>query len=96
VQRPCGQRWRPHVRRWAPRSCDQPQGVAREVLPALGIAQNLANAVEKALESSGRRSIDLDIHEVDLITRRSRAQLRHLAATQAIEMIQLGRSLRRS
>jgi hypothetical protein len=75
---------------------DQPQGVAREVLAALGIAQNLANTVEQALEPSGRRSIDLDVHEANLITSRSRSQLRHLAASQAIEMIQLGRSPRRS
>ena len=72
------------------------QGVARDVLPALGIAQNLADAVEKALKPSGRRAIDLDVHEVDVITRRPRSLLRHLAATQAIEMIQLRRSLRRS
>lgn len=73
---------------------DQPQGVAREVLAALRIAPNLANAVEKTLEPSARRSIDLDVHKADLIRRRSRSQLRHLAASQAIEMIQLGRSSR--
>jgi hypothetical protein len=32
-------------------------------------------------------AIDLDIHEVDLITTRPRSQLRHLAATQASKMI---------
>lgn len=50
-------------------SADQAHCVACEVLPALGIAQNLGNTVEKAMEALRRRSIDLDVHEVDLITR---------------------------
>jgi hypothetical protein len=73
---------------------DQPQGVAGEVLAPLWITQDLANAVEKAMKSLRRCSIDLDVHEVDLITTRSRSQLRHRAAPQVIEMIQLGRSPR--
>ena len=35
------------------------------------------------LAVEGVAAIDLDIHEVDLITTRPRSQLRHLAATQA-------------
>jgi hypothetical protein len=55
--------------RWFPAFADQAQCVACEVLPALAIAQNLGNTVEKAMEPLRHRSVDLDVHEVDLITR---------------------------